>query len=119
MVGLVQLAEVLGIGLEARSRLGVARPRAQPAQQHVGGRLEIDDEIGRRHVARQQIVEPLVDEQLVVVEIEVREDLVLVEQVVADRDLAEQIRLAERGLLAMAIEQIEQLGLQRGAGRSA
>ena len=55
------------------------------AQQHVGRRLQVDDEIGRRHVAREQVEEPLVDEQLVVVEVQVREDLVLVEQVVADR----------------------------------
>ena len=46
----------------------------------------------------------------------IREDLVLVEQVVGDRDLAEEIRLAERRLLAMAVQQIEELGLQRGAG---
>ena len=85
-------------------------------QQHVGRRLQVDDEIGRRHVAREQIVEPLVDEQLVVVEIQIREDLVLVEQVVADRRLAEEVGLPQRRLLAVAVEQVEELRLQRRAG---
>ena len=116
MVRLVQLAQVLVVGLQ-RDRFGIARARLRtPAQQHVGRRLQVDDEIGRRDVARQQIVEPLIDEQLVVVEIQIREDLVLVEQVVADRDLAEEIGLPERRLLAVAVEQIEELRLQRGAG---
>ena len=67
------------------TRFGIGAAAAQPAEQDVGRRLQVDDEVGRRHVARQQIVEPLIDEQLVVVEIEIREDLVLVEQVVGDR----------------------------------
>ena len=71
---------------------------------------------GAGHVAREQIVEPLIDEQLVVVEVQVREDLVLVEQVVGDRDLAEEVRLPQRRLLTMAVEQIEELRLQRRAG---
>ena len=64
----------------------------------------------------QQIEEALVDEELVVVEIQIREDLVLVEDVVADHRLAEQVGLAQRGLLTMAVEQIEELRLQRRAG---
>src|SRR6185436_8894562 len=75
-----------------------------------------DDKVRRRDVACQQIVEALVDEQLVVVEIQVREDLILVEQIIADRDLAEEICLPQRGLLSMAIEQVEQLSLQRRPG---
>src|SRR6185369_7824134 len=58
----------------------------------------------------------LVDEQLVVVQIEVGVDLVALEQVVADRGLAEEIALAQRRLLSMAREREEQLGLERGAG---
>src|SRR5262249_3219198 len=41
---------------------------------------------------------------------------VLVEQVVADDGLSEEIGLPQRRLLAMPREQIEELGLQRGAG---
>src|SRR5262249_60819320 len=57
----------------------------------------------------------LIDEQLVVVEVQMREDLVLVEHVVADGRLTEQVRLAERGLLAVPAQQEEELRLQRGA----
>jgi hypothetical protein len=77
--------------------------------------LQVDDEIGRRRVAREQIVQTLIDEELVVVEIQIREDLVLVEELVADRHLREEIRLAERRLLTMAAQEIEELGLQGGA----
>ena len=45
----------------------------------------------------------------------IREDLVVVEQVVADRELAEEIGLAERHLLTMAAEKVEELSLQRRA----
>ena len=83
---------------------------------HVGRRLQVDHQVGRRHVAREQLVQPLVDEELVVVEVQVREDFVLVEQVVADRRLAEQVRLPQRRLLPVAVEQVKQLGLQRRAG---
>ena len=116
LVRLVQLAQVLGVGLRhvaARDRSARLRRRSQ---QHVGRRLQIDDEIGRRHVARQQVEQPLVDEQLVVVEIQIREDLVAVEDVVADRRLLEQVGLPQAGQLAMAVEQVEQLRLQRRAG---
>ena len=86
------------------------------AQEHVGGRLQVDDEIGRRHVAHEELVQPLIDEQLVVVEIEEREDLVFVEQVVADGRFREQIGLAHRRLLPVPVQQIEELCLERGAG---
>jgi hypothetical protein len=45
--------------------------RLQPFEEHIGRRLKINDEIGRRHVAREKVEQALVDEQLVVVEIEV------------------------------------------------
>ena len=73
--------------LASRSRGRSRRRRIE----HLGRCLQVDHEIGRRDVRREQIVEPLIDEQLVVVEIQIREDLVLVEQVVADRRLREQI----------------------------
>ena len=115
VVRLVQLAQILVVGLQ-RDGLGVGAPAVDAAQQDVGRRLQVDDEIGRRDVGREQIVQALIDEELVVVEIQIREDLVLVEEVVADRDLAEEIGLTQRDLLAMAVEQIEELRLQRGAG---
>ena len=60
------------------------------AAEHVGRRLQVDDEVGRGDVGAQQLEQPLIDEQLVVVERLVGVDLVLVEQIVADRGLREQ-----------------------------
>src|SRR5581483_6297785 len=85
-------------------------------QEHVGRRLEVENQIRRRDVAREQLVEALVDEQLVVVEIQEREDLVLVEDVVANRRLREEVRLAQRRELPVSVEQIEELGLKGGTG---
>ena len=101
------------------SRVGVGRSRValpQPAAQHVGRGLQVDHEVGHRQVRGQQLVEPLVDEQLVVVEVQVGVDLVALEEVVAERQLAEEIELAQRGLLPMACQRVEELRLERGAG---
>ena len=112
MVSLDELPDVLVIGRE-RIRIRIARARMQSSNDEVGGRLQTDDEIGRRHIPGKQVVQTLVDEQLVVVEVEVRVDLVFLEQVVADRRLVEEVGLSKRGLLAMPAEQVEQLRLQR------
>ena len=101
VVRLVQLPDVLVVERRAASG-SCARALAQALAQHVGRRLQVDHEIGRRHVLRQQLVEPLIDEQLVVVEVQVRVDLVALEQVVADGQLAEEIALPQRGLLPVA-----------------
>ena len=75
---------------------------------------EISEVMGQKAVAiEKQVEEALVDEELVVVQVQVREDLVLVEQVVAHGGLGEQIRLSERGELAMSVQQIEELRLER------
>ena len=84
----------------------------QAAHQRVGRCLEVDDEIGRGHVFREELVQALVDEQFVVIEVEAGEDLVLVEEIVGNRRLREQIGLAQRQLLSMSAEQIEELRLQ-------
>ena len=62
-----------------------------------------------------QIEQPLVDEQLVVVEVHERVDAVALEQVVADRRLVEQVALPQRELLAVAREREEELRLERRA----
>ena len=115
VVRLVQLPQVVIVWLQ-RYGFGVGAFAVDAAQQDVGRRLQVDDEIRRRDVVREQLVQALVDEQLVVVEIQIREDLVLIEEVVADSHLAEEIGLAERDLLAMAVEQVEELCLQGRAG---
>src|SRR5438445_750026 len=114
MVRLVQFAQVPVVGLQ-RDRFGIEAAAVHAPQQHVGRRLQVDDEIGRRHVTREQIVQTLIDEQLVIVQVQVREDLVLVEHVIADRRLSEQIGLPQRRLLPMPVEKIEELRLQRRA----
>src|SRR6185312_6325400 len=115
VVRLVQLAQVLVVGLQ-RDGFGVRAAAVHAAEEHVGRRLQVHDEIRRGDVVEQQIVQALVDKELVVVEIQIREDLVLVEEVIADRGLAEEIGLPQRDLLAVTIQQIEQLRLQRRAG---
>ncbi len=115
LAGLVELADVVLAGTR-RFVVGIRGLAAQAIDEHVGGRLKADDQIGRRDVSRQQVVEPLIDEQLVVVQIQVREDLVLVEDVVAHCRLQEQVGLAQARQLAVTAHQIEQLRLERGTG---
>jgi hypothetical protein len=66
-------------------------PLAQPAANHLGRRLQVDNEIRVREVGHEQIVQALIDEQLVVVEIQVCVDLVALEEIVADDQLAEEV----------------------------
>ena len=66
-------------------------------------------------VASQKLIQALIDEQLVVVQVQVGVDPVFLEEVVADGRLAEQVGLAQRFLLPVAVEQEEQLGLEAGA----
>src|SRR5262245_10838436 len=113
MIRLVQLAQVIGVGLE-RDGVRIEAPRTEPSQQHFSRRLQIDYEIGRRDIPRKQIVQTLIDEQLVVVEIDVRKDLVAIEEIVRDCQLAKQIGLSQRHLLTVTVQQKEQLRLQSG-----
>ena len=78
VVGAVHLGQVL---LGELRLLGPAA-RADAPHQHLGGRLQVDDEVGPRHALREQRVELLVDEQLAVVEVQVGEELALLEDVV-------------------------------------
>ena len=102
----------------SRSASGFARARSRkPAPEDVGRRLEVDHQIGDGQIGREQLVEPLIDEELVVVEIQVGVDLVPLEQVVADRQLAEEVGLSQLRLLPMAGQRVEQLRLESRAGR--
>ena len=108
VVGLVQLAQVVVI--DAHRALGIAaRALLQALLEHVGGRLQIDDDVRRRHILRQQLVEPLIDEQLVVVEVEKGVDAIAIEEVVRDRRLREEVALADRRLLSVARDKSEPL----------
>ena len=67
------------------------------------------------YVAREEIVQALVDEELVVVEVEIGVDAIFFEDIVADGDLREEVRLAPFDQLAVSVEQVEQLRLERRA----
>src|SRR5262245_45428119 len=94
LVCLVQFTKVIGIGIKGFV-LWIPGPAAKPLDEDVSRCLQIDHEIRSGNVLRQQIVEPLVDEQLVVVEIQIRENFVLVEQVVTHRRLREEVSLLQ------------------------
>jgi len=115
VVRLVQLTQILIVRLQ-RHRFGIVPPRVDAAKQYFGWRLQVQDQIGLGRVAREKIVETLIDEQLVVVEIQVGEDLVFVEEVIRNRRLREQVRLPQRRLLPVTRQQIKELRLQRRAG---
>ena len=118
VVGLPDFGEVILTregDLNLRS-LGALAP--QPLQ-HVDRRLEKDDEVGQRKIARHQLVEPLIDEQLVVVEIGERVDAIALEDEVANRRLAEKISLAQLLKPALPGEREEQLRLKCGAAAAA
>ena len=111
LVGFVELFQITRVRVD-RLAIEIAGPFAQTPHEHVGRGLQVDHEIGRRHVLREQVIKPLIDEQLVVIEIQIREDLVLVEQVITDGGLREQIALLHVQLLMTAQEK-EELRLQR------
>src|SRR5262249_19672703 len=94
VVRLIELPKIVGVG-NAGIDVAFSGPRLQSSKEDIGRRLQINDEVGRHDVARQKVVQALIDEQLVVVEVEGGEDLVRVDQVVADGDLAEEIALTE------------------------
>src|SRR6185503_3049440 len=106
LIGLVQFTKVIGIWIEGFV-LAIFCAAAEPLDEDLTRCLQIDHEIGCGNIFRQQIVEPLVDEQFVVVEIQIREDFVLVEQVVTYRRLREKISLLQADELTMPIEQVK------------
>ena len=56
-------------------------------------RLQVNDQLRLRHLLLQQVVQPVVDHQLGVVERQVREDLALGEGVVGEDQLGEEVAL--------------------------
>src|SRR5262249_40733384 len=92
--------------------LEVTVPLAEPAEQDVWPGLEIDDEIRPREPLVEQLEDLPVELVLVGVEGDGREDRVLGEEVVRDGAVREEVHLAELALLAVALEQEEELGLE-------
>jgi len=68
--------------------------RFDALHEHFRGRLQVHDEIGAGRPLRQQVIELLVEQHLAVVEVEVREELALLEDVVGERHRLEELALA-------------------------
>src|SRR5881397_1721629 len=85
---------------------------AEPAQQHLGAGLEIDDQVRPREPLIEHLEDPLVELELVRAERDRGEDTVLGEEVVGDDALREELELTELTLLAIALEQEEELSLE-------
>ena len=95
-------------------------PRRRDAfEQHVDGRLQVDDQVGHRRVDREPLVDLLVQRELLVVEREPREQPVFLEHVVGDAHLLEQVGLAQVLQLPRPLEQEIQLRLERDRVRVA
>src|SRR5262249_29486640 len=84
-----------------------------PAQEHLRPGLEIDDQVGAGSLCVEQSIDLLVERQLVGVEVDRGEDVVLREQVVGDGTLAPHALARESLLLSIALQQEEELRLER------
>ena len=103
-----QLRQVLGVELP----LEVPPALADPGQEHVEPRLQVDDEVRLHHPRAEMLVDALVEGQLVRVERDRGEDPVFGEEVVAHGGLREQVLLEQLLLLLEPVEQEEELRLE-------
>ena len=86
---------------------------AQPRQQRFRPGLQPDHEVGLAQLRGDRRVHLRIEPVLLVAERQLGEDRVLGEHEVADHALAEHARLGHATHLALALEQEEQLGLER------
>lgn len=112
VVGLANLRQIL-FARQGSVVIGAPRAFAEQALQELDRRLQVHDQVGNRKIARHQIVETLVDEELVVIEVGERVDSIALEDEVTDRGLRKQIALPQLLKPAMPPEGIEQLRLKR------
>src|SRR5262245_44582885 len=98
--------------LRAKTALEIAVALAEPAKQDIGPGLQVDDEVRSGKPLVEQLEDVPVELELVGAERDRCEDRVLGEEVVGDGPPGEQLPLAERALLAVALEQEEELGLE-------
>src|SRR5437773_1963108 len=89
---------------------------AHPLVQDLRLRLEVDDEIGFRSLRLERVVNLLIQVQLFARERQAREQRVLLEEKIADREPREEVHLRELAQLAYPLEKEEQLRRQREAG---
>ena len=74
--------------------------------------LEVDHQVRARNRRNEELVDHLVEGDFVVLEIEIREDLVLCDHVVGDHPLVEQVPLGKFPLLTVAGEEKKKLRLE-------
>jgi hypothetical protein len=86
-----------------------------PLDQGLRRRLQVDHEIRRRRLRFQMGVDLPVEGELVVVQRETREQGILLDHEIGDRDPGEQVELRQRAHLRRALEQEKELGRQRMA----
>src|SRR2546428_3681675 len=103
--------------LRGDAALEVPVTLAEPAQQHLRSGLEVDDEVRPREPLIEHLEDLLVELELVRAERDRGEDAVLGEQVVGDDALREELELSQLALLAVALEQEEELRLEGMASR--
>ena len=108
IVGVVEVGDVLA----RHGALEVAPAQLDVLHQPVDRRLQVHHQVGLRerlfHVGRELVVEM----QLVVLQVEMREDADLFENVIGDEELREQLLLRQRLQLLVAGEQEEELRLE-------
>jgi len=110
-VALCQTAEVVRVHALLVGHAAAAHAVDQRGQ----GRLQVDDQVRHRRLRRELVEHGAVEPVLGVVEVEAREQRVLVEQEVTHRERREQAGLSEAAQLLDALEQKAQLGRQRVA----
>src|SRR5437764_807848 len=75
--------------------------------------VEVDDEVWPGEPLVEELEDLLVEVELVGIEGDAGEDPVLGEQIIGNRALLEEVELVELALLAVALEQEEELRLER------
>src|SRR5262249_15404353 len=92
--------------------LKVARAPAQARQQHIGTRLQVDDEVRLGEPSPQHVKELAVECQFLRIEIDLRKELILREEIVCNQTLAKKILLCKLLLLPVTGQQEEHLRLE-------
>src|SRR5574337_1080767 len=92
--------------------LGGSRSRLNSPDQDIRTRLQIEDKVRFDDARLQKRLQPLIERQFVVVKRQIREDLILDKQIVADQRLLEEIDLGKLLLLAEPVQEVIELGLK-------
>lgn len=108
VVSLVELFDIIAGDV---SLIGLV-PASNPLQENLCTSLKIDNEIRLAKTWAQDFVNLLIELQFVAVKIQVSKDLILFEEVIADRYPVEEILLHEFHLLLETAEEEEDLGLK-------